>query len=159
MAAALRPGTAALAPAAVQQAPLFAVLAGLGALPFVAFAVLNLAGIDSVPLAGPVRQAAAIYGLVIASFMAGAHWGTYLYTADRAPANLFFSSNALAIFVWLCFMIGGPSATLVGLLPVFAFLLAIDSGLYRRRLVSAAYFRTRCVVTGVVGVSLLATLL
>ncbi len=132
------------------------VVAGL--VPFVAAAAALLAGVESV---GPVRSVTAslvAYGLAIASFVAGSHWGIYLQFKASAPTNLFVSSNAAVLFPWLTFTLGSTDSTLVALLLTFVFLAFIDWRLYVSNVIESAYFRVRIAATALVSAALLLAL-
>ncbi|WP_298970871.1 DUF3429 family protein [uncultured Psychrobacter sp.] len=49
-----------------------------GSIPFIACAILLIVGVDSVLALGKTSNILATYGLVIATFMAGAQWGNHL---------------------------------------------------------------------------------
>lgn len=132
----------------------YSALALAGALPFVAAALLPLVNVTALPLLGELNALAASYGLAIASFMAGAHWGLYLASADRAPVNLFISSNAVVLFVWFAYL--GPSLriALAAQMLAFAALLVIDHALRKASLLTDAYLKVRTTVTLMVIASL-----
>ena len=70
-----------------QSSRLYSLLALTGASPFVACAVLPLAGIGSIPGFGALDVLASTYGLAIVCFLAGAHWATYIYKQHETPFN------------------------------------------------------------------------
>ena len=135
--------------------PLAAVLAYAGTLPFAACAVLLAAGVPDLPALGSWAAIAAGYGLAIASFMAGVHWGTYLHRAPDLPLNLLLTSNAITVAVWLAFVFAPVtvSLTITGL--AFLALLLIDYRLAGAGSITQAYVVLRRNVTLVV-VTLLA---
>ena len=122
-------------------------LAAAGALPFIACALLPLASIHALPGLGAVRDIAAAYGLTIASFMAGVHWGTALNVSGKLPVNLFITSNVVAVAGWLSFLLGPPALTFAVLGALFLFLLFVDYRLLQGKLISVDYWRTRLWVT------------
>ena len=129
-------------------------LASLGAIPFIACAVLPLAGVTELPYLGATATIAAAYGLTIASFMAGVHWGTALNTTAGLPVNLYITSNVVAVAAWLSFLLVSLSLTLVVLSILFAYLLHIDYRLRCAGLIDQAYWNTRLSITGTVIVCL-----
>lgn len=134
--------------------PLYTLLACAGALPFLAAALLPLVGINSVPFAGSLTAVAASYGLAIASFMAGTHWGLFLGAPKRSPVNLFLSSNAVVLLVWFAYLSGHMLLVLSVQMIAFALLLAVDLRLSRAGIIEPDYFRVRAIVTVMVLVSL-----
>ncbi|MFK8014004.1 MAG: DUF3429 domain-containing protein [Gammaproteobacteria bacterium] len=138
-------------------APITRDLAAAGALPFVGCALFSLLGISSLPWLGSIEFIAATYGLAIASFMAGVHWGTALETRQMLPLNLFVSSNVLTLLGWFGVLLGTLSQALVVLVIVFVCLLMVDRRLHVAQVIDDAYWKTRRNVTVVVVVSLLIT--
>lgn len=134
---------------------LYAVLAYSGTLPFAACVILLAISVPAFATIGSWASIAAGYGLAIAAFMAGIHWGTYLHQPEGAPLNLLLSSNAITVAVWLTFAFASAavSLTITGL--AFVFLLLIDYRLANAGIISRAYLGLRRNVTLVV-VTLLA---
>lgn len=129
-----------------------------GVLPFVAAAAALLAGVDSVGPLQSVTASLVAYGLAIASFVAGTHWGIYLQFRASAPMNLFVSSNAAVLFPWLTFVFGSTDNTFVALVLTFVFLAFVDWRLYESNLIESAYFRVRIAATALVCGALLLAL-
>ena len=143
----------------MKDAKLYFILAIAGAAPFIACAILPLAGIDSVEPFGRLDILAATYGLGIISFLAGVHWATFLYKAAAIPFNLFVSSNVLFLTVWFVYVLAGLAWVLLTQLLAFAILLSIDYQLRRTGLITRHYFGVRAVATALASVSLLVILL
>lgn len=125
-----------------------------GASPFVAAAFAALTGVESI---GPVRSVTAAvvaYGLAIASFVAGTHWGIYLQNRSTAPLNLFVTSNAAVLVPWLTYVVASTGSTLVALVLTFVFLAFVDWRLAALNLIEAAYMRLRLTVTAIVCLAL-----
>ncbi len=127
-----------------------------GALPFLLGALWYLLGITT--LAQELTQLMLAYGLAIASFMAGTHWGMYLQHDGVSPRNLLITSNAVTLSVWLVYGLGSTIAVLFALLLAFAYLLFIDMTLYRHKVIPDTYYRLRRNVTFIVMISLLGVL-
>ena len=72
-----------------------------GAAPFLACALLPIAGVEAFGRLGRLDQLASDYGVAILCFLTGIHWATQLYARAAAPFNLFIGSNVvfLAVFV------------------------------------------------------------
>lgn len=129
-------------------------LAALGALPFIACALLPFAGITALPYLGTTGNVAAAYGLTIASFMAGVHWGIALMRQSGVPVNLFVTSNVVAVAAWLAFLLATLALTLLVLTVLFIYLLYVDFRLLHAGAIEDAYWRTRLWITVAVVVSL-----
>ena len=140
-------------PAALDD-KLYAALAYAGALPFIGCAILPWLGIATLPVIGDCKYISATYGVAIASFMAGIHWGTYLYRSGSLPVNLLLTSNVITLGVWFAFLLTPINVSLAANLVAFAALLAIDYKLAGAGLISDAYMALRRNVTVIVLVSL-----
>ena len=121
-----------------------------GVLPFLGAAIMpavksNFLGLnyDSVILT---------YGAVIASFVAGIHWGIYLF--KDAPLNLFILSNVVALLAWCAVMVAHPANTVI-LLICFLYLIVIDRQLWKAGVIEKWYLRTRLIATTLVLFALL----
>ena len=127
-----------------------------GAIPFVACAFLLMIDVVTVPMLGSVVDILSAYGLVIASFMAGAHWGNHLDLADnnKWAIRLPLYSNIIALGLWLGFLILSASSFIWLLVIGFISLLVIDYNLHRAQIISHAYFKVRQYVTAIVVISL-----
>ena len=130
-----------------------------GALPFVACAVLQAAGSPAVAGVSDWALVAAGYGVAIAAFMAGVHWGTWLYHSAAAPLNLLLSSNAITVAVWLGFVFAPVRISLGITTAAFVLLLLIDYRLAACHLLNADYMRMRRNVTAIVVACLLLTII
>lgn len=133
------------------------VLTWLGALPFLLPALLLLAGHQALPVLGVLAPVVASYGLVIATFMSGVLWGQGL---QGRPGLIWLLplSNVLTLLAWFAFLLATARVfwSLLGL--VFVLLLLADHRLWRQGVITTAYWRLRCGVTGVVLASLLVIL-
>lgn len=105
----------------------------------------------------PLQQAHLIrvlfaYAAIIASFMAGIHWGAYLF--KNIPINLFIHSNVLALIAWISLFFP-PFITFPLLIICFVYLLIVDHRLYKFDIIQIWYWRLRVRITCLVVVSLL----
>jgi len=127
-----------------------------GAIPFVACAFLLMIDVVTVPVLGSVVNILSAYGLVIGSFMAGAHWGNHLNLVDdnKWAIRLPLYSNIIALGLWLGFLILSASSFIWLLVIGFISLLVIDYNLHRAQIISHAYFKVRQYVTAIVVISL-----
>ncbi|MCG3841238.1 DUF3429 domain-containing protein [Psychrobacter sp. Ps1] len=128
----------------------------VGAIPFVACAFLLMIDVVTVSMLGSVVDILSAYGLVIASFMAGAHWGNHLDLADnnKWAIRLPLYSNIIALGLWLGFLTLSASSFIWLLVIGFISLLVIDYSLHRAQIISYIYFKVRQYVTAIVVVSL-----
>ncbi|MGD9341749.1 MAG: DUF3429 domain-containing protein [Chromatiales bacterium] len=136
----------------------YAVLAYAGTLPFIACAILPWIGMPVVAGIGSCAYIAAAYGVAIVSFMAGIHWGTFLYQADSLPVNLLLTSNAITVAVWLAFILTPVAVSIAVIAAAFVLLLAVDFRLARVGLLTPDYLRTRRNVTLIVLAMLMLTI-
>ena len=134
---------------------LFQLLALAGTIPFIFCSLLLIAGIQSLPLVGPVDHMLSTYGLVISAFMAGSHWGQHLNLNNEWKFYLPLFSNLAAVALWLGFIILSSQQFLVALIFIFAVLLLVDNKLFRAAIITVQYYRTRRLVTSIVVASLM----
>jgi hypothetical protein len=143
----------------IQNTKSYALLTLAGTLPFVACAALLLAGIDWMPQIGRVDSVASSYGLAIVCFLTGTLWGSYLSGRYTGRLNLFILSNILFLATWFAF-VGASLALAMGVqIIAFLVLLVIDHRLREGGVISAHYFRIRCVATVIAVFALMAILL
>lgn len=84
---------------------------------------------------GGLALAALGYGAVIASFVAGIQWSTFLHSGGQTPLNLLLVSNLGALAAWGCVMVSLWSMPIgfVGLALVLAALLVVDERSFAAR--------------------------
>ena len=138
----------------MESTRLYSLLAITGTLPFVACAVLPLTGVDAIPPFGDLHQLASSYALAIVTFLAGAHWGTYLSTAETPTLNLFVSSNVVFLVAWFAFVATSIGWAIVTQIVALVFLLLVDYRLMQSGLISGHYFRIRSTATAIAIISL-----
>ena len=137
----------------------YAKLTYAGAIPFVVGAFCLGVDIRTLPVLeafglGSVEQIVSVYALVIASFLAGIHWGQHLNATGSWQRALPLLSNGAAISLWIGFLLL-PFQALLGLfILAFLFFLAIDYRLFQQALIMPDYFHTRCIVSAIVIASL-----
>ena len=125
----------------------YSILTMAGITPFVACAILPLAGFDSVELLGPLADVAAGYGLAIISFLAGIHWATQIYDRRQGGFNLLISSNVVFVAVWLAYALGTIEFALGTQIVALLVLLGVDRQLLGDGVITPHYYRTRTVAT------------
>jgi Zn-dependent protease with chaperone function len=123
-------------------------LAYLGAIPFIACACLRIS--DLILLT---------YGLTIASFMAGTHWGLCLKKSDNFAHGIFLASIIVTLSAWFCYLLCSAIICLLIFAGIFISLMFIDYLLYRKNLESKDYFQLRLSITTIVVVSLITKVL
>lgn len=138
---------------------IYSVLAMAGVTPFVACAILPLAGVDTIEPVGRLDRVAASYGLAIVSFLAGIHWATQIHERLQTGFNLLIVSNVLFVAVWLTFVLGSVAAALFVQMIALLLLLGIDRWLLNGGVISAHYYRTRRVATILAALSIAGMLL
>ena len=92
------------------------------------------------------------YGAVIASFVAGIHWGIYLF--KDPPLNLFIHSNIAALLAWSAVLVADRRGAFI-LLLCFLYLIVIDRHLSKAGVIEGWYLRMRLIATTLVIVALL----
>ncbi len=128
-----------------------------GTIPFIVCTIFITLGIDAIPVLGEIGHVLSIYGLVIASFMAGAHWGNHLSLADDNTwaIKLPIFSNIIALALWLGFLTLSSAGFIWLLVAGFISMLMIDYGLHQAHIINNEYFRVRKYVTIIVVVALI----
>ena len=126
---------------------IYSILAMAGVTPFVASAILLLAGIASIEPLGPLAGVAASYGLAIVSFLTGIHWATQIYDRQQTGFNLLIASNLVFVAVWLAYAIGSIEVALAAQVLALLVLLGIDRWLMNNGVITPHYYRTRGVAT------------
>ena len=128
-----------------------------GTIPFILCAVFITVGIDAIRVLGKTEDVLSVYGLVIATFMAGAQWGNHLSLADDNSwaVKLPILSNIIALALWFGFLSLSTVGFIWLLVIGFIALLIIDYGLNEAQIISSDYFKVRKYVTIIVVISLI----
>lgn len=128
-----------------------------GTIPFIACATLITLGVDAIQVLGATEHILAVYGVVIATFMAGAQWGNHLSLADDNAwaVKLPIFSNVVALALWLGFLTLSTTGFIWLLIVSFISLLIIDYELNKARIIDDKYLTVRKYVTLIVVVSLM----
>ncbi len=135
--------------------PIYSALTLAGVTPFLACALLPIAGIDAIEPLGRLDRLAGSYGLAILCFLTGVHWATQLYASDKVPFNLFVGSNVVFLAVWIAYVATNLTLALVAQLVAFPLLLAVDFRLQQAALISHHYLGIRFIATALACFSLL----
>ena len=135
---------------------IFPSLTYAGVIPFIFCAVCLGADIQELPFLGSVEKILSIYGLVISSFLAGAHWGQHLHI-DKGlwSRSLPILSNIIAVLLWVGFLALSFKMLMAMFVAAFFVLLIIDHRLFQMGLITLHYFQTRFFVSAIVIISLI----
>lgn len=121
-----------------------------GILPFLAAALVPI--IQAGFLGLDYTHIILTYGAVIASFIAGIHWGLYLF--KDSPVNLFVHSNIIALLAWFA-VAASFSGSVAILIFCFIYLLVIDKKLLNANIIESWYMHMRIIVSTSVILTLL----
>ncbi|MEY8701786.1 DUF3429 domain-containing protein [Francisella philomiragia] len=128
-------------------------LAYFGLTPFVFFSLCQILGYSDFLIFGNIIKAISLYGVVIASFMAGTHWGRQINLEPSFTKTLIqVASNLNAIVIWIGYLNLDPKDFILLLIAEFLVLLKIDYYFFKLELISSKYFKyirlpiTLCVV-------------
>ena len=130
---------------------IFPYLTYAGAIPFVFCAVCLSLDIQALSLLGSIERILGIYGLVISSFLAGAHWGQHLHiNKSQWVRFLPILSNFIAVLLWLGFLLLSFKMQMATFVTAFFILLIIDHRLFQMNFITRHYFHTRFFVSAIV---------
>ena len=135
---------------------IFPYLTYAGAIPFIFCAACLFADIHQIPKLGSIEKILSVYGLLIASFLAGAHWGQHLHI-NKAHWNssLAIFSNIIAVLLWLGFLVLNFKILIGMFIATFILQLTIDYRLLKMSIITHHYFQTRFFVSAIVITSLI----
>ena len=120
-----------------------------GMFPFVLAAVMHIWW--PLFLGSYLKNIIFVYWAVIVSFIAGIHWGIYLFR--DLPINLFVRSNIIALTAWVS-VVSSISGSKCLLILCFMYLLYIDRQLVRSGNIERWYMRARTIATSGVTLTL-----
>ncbi|WP_438994033.1 DUF3429 domain-containing protein [Pseudemcibacter sp.] len=130
---------------------LYPYLSYAGTLPFIFCATCLISGVNIIPILGDTEKVLSVYGLIIASFIAGAHWAQHLNVNDCIwSRSLAILSNTIAVLLWFGFLLLSFKILLGILAAVFIMLIIIDYRLFQMDIITLHYFQTRIFVTCIV---------
>ncbi len=138
-------------------------LACAGTIPFVVAAIIllfgNMLGLGMLrPLAA---QGITTYAAIIVSFLGGIQWGLGIATYEQQPQtarSLFTLSVVPSLLAWAMLFLPASTSRIVVAIFLVGFVWIIDSLLYLQKVIPPWFFKLRCIVSGVVIVSLIAAL-
>lgn len=99
-----------------------------------------------------LQHLAMTYGAVIVSFIAGIHWGVYLF--KETPMNLFIHSNVVALLSWSALLVP-PFAGYFILISSFVYLILIDLKLRKLEIIESWFIQIRVQATSLAILTLL----
>lgn len=121
-----------------------------GAIPFIFCAICLTIDIRQLPWLGAIESILSVYALVIATFLAGAHWGQHLHIQGEWNSNLPIISNIFAVVLWVAFLVLSFKLLISTFVAAFAILLLIDYKLFKGGVITYQYFQMRCFITAIV---------
>jgi hypothetical protein len=125
-----------------------------GILPFLCAAIIPVIQPDFLTL--DYNDIILTYGAVIASFIAGIHWGVYMFKDTQI--NLFIHSNIAALMAWFAAVVAIPGSAGI-LIVCFSYLLFIDKQLAKVNVIEPWYMRMRIIASTLVILALACTIL
>ncbi len=108
------------------ETSIYKTLTYAGSLPFIACALLPWVGITELGPLGAWDQVLVMYGLAIASFLAGTHWAFELARPGSYGMSLFLLSNAVVLAVWFAALVATSAIALAVQCIAFLVLLWVD---------------------------------
>lgn len=121
-----------------------------GTIPFIVSAFWLLLYGDNLSWPGAVKNIMCSYALVIAVFLAGAHWGQHLHLKGKWCSVLSILSNVIVLVLWLAFLLLPFKWLMAVFIVAFLVLLFIDYHLFKHDEITPDYFQTRCYATLIV---------
>ena len=125
-----------------------------GVLPFVAAALLPIAGIRTIMPLGDLHAIVGSYGLAIVSFLAGTHWAVQLTSPARTPFDLFTASNLIFLATWFAYVFASLRWAVLVQAAALILLLYIDYRLRKNQVTDGHYLSARAGATVAASLSL-----
>ena len=122
-------------------------LAYMGLIPFLTCLLLICFKIHSIPLLGEPKHVLNLYGLIIASFISGAHWGQHLSQQRKWGNILPILSNLNVMLLFFLTLTLPNHFKFMALILSFLLSIFIDRKLFQSRLITPVYFKTRTIIT------------
>ena len=140
----------------LNQKQLATTLVVLGTIPFVIFTAV-IAGFPSLlPLPAAPALMLHVYGVLVASFVAGLHWG--IHFCKRTSDSVYLYSSFVALLLWCSMLAAGATIGLAVVLLGFILLWLEEYRLSVQRVTTAWFWKLRSVVTAAVVVCLSAAI-
>jgi len=120
-----------------------AFLAHIGAIPFIACALLSSLQIEAVTIDLSWLDILLSYSLAIICFMSGTHWGQSLAASGPQDINLFIISNTCTLAAWFSYLLLNQRPALLAHALIFGLLWLIDRRLEHNKMITAPYYHLR----------------
>lgn len=121
-----------------------------GTLPFLAGIIVQIIGVDLGGL--NIGHLVIAYGAVIVSFIAGIHWGIYMFR--DSPLNLLIHSNMVALTAWITLYFMSLASFLI-LILCLVYLAVLDIKLKQADVLEGWFIKIRLKASGIVIVCLI----
>ncbi len=128
----------------------------LGAIPFLVAALCSLLGVNELPYLGATQPLLYSYAALIASFMAGTHWG-YVVGSNSTYNLILFTSVIIVFILWVLWSSTSKSTYPAFLVAIYLLLWVLDYLLLKYNYEERFYFKMRTGITTLVILSLLVT--
>ncbi|HHT0594509.1 TPA: DUF3429 domain-containing protein [Legionella anisa] len=137
-----------------QKNSLVTSLTYLGAIPFLVAALCSLLGVNELPYLGATQPLLYSYATLIASFMAGTHWG-YVVRSNSTYNLILFTSVTIVLILWVSWSSTSKSTYPAFLVAIYLLLWVLDYLLLKDNYEERFYFKLRTGITTLVILSLL----
>ena len=141
----------------LNQKQLATTLVVLGTVPFVVFSAAVAGVVASLPLPAAPPLMLHVYGVIIASFVAGLHWG--IHFCKRTSDSVYLSSSFIAVLLWCSMWAPGSPIGLALVMLGFILLWLEEYRLSVQRVTTAWFWKLRTAVTAVVVLCLAVSIL
>lgn len=121
-----------------------------GTVPFVLFSLVMALGNENTLGFIDVEFFFYSYSLAIVSFVCGTQWGTIIRNKDANLENILILSNVITLSAWIAASFNDKSYTLIFNSFCFLALLASDFYIWKKKLITSDYFKTRAIATSIV---------
>jgi hypothetical protein len=128
-------------------------LTGLGAVPLVVGGLLVVTQTNPDFLPAASALVLHVYAAIVASFVAGMHWG--IHFCKRTHDSVYLLSCFCALLLWLSFIWFGAALGFALVLVSFVLLWIVESRLSQQRVTTAWFWQLRNLVSAITVVSLL----
>jgi hypothetical protein len=141
----------------LNQKQLATALVVLGTVPFVVFTAQIIGLAIALPLPASPGLMLHVYGVIIASFVAGLHWG--IHFCKRTNDSVYLYSSFVALLLWCSMWAAGSAIGLALVLLGFVLLWLEEYRLSVQRVTTAWFWKLRTAVTAVVALCLAVAIL
>ena len=133
----------------------FIYLSYAGLIPFVLLTILLFIDINPLSSLVSVQNVLSVYGILIASFVAGSHWGISLsLPEDLHLTFIVILTNIIAILLWLGFLFLSFRMLLLMLISIFIIELISDYIIYSKHATDKIYMKSRFYVSSILIITL-----